>query len=210
MLAGFPQSNSCATSLLSPQWKQSYHSLGKNLIAPYVLWQLPPAPRRLWYCQGPLAPRFCATPCTIPTGTEQTEARNNPKSTIFPAVLAISSRVPGTVRLHIFQVAEPIPHPGLWGQNQALGAAAESNPCDDSYTKVEIKPQLKLRGSVSKEENQKLPTSGKTCRLNPHNWISRLCVYGIYKRTMRDPAKENTLALADTDIRGKATAGGPD
>ena len=27
---------------------------------------------------------------------------------------------------------------------------------------------------------------------------------------MRDPAKENTLALADTDIRGKDTAGGPD
>ena len=34
-----------------------------------------------------------------------------------------------------------------------------------------------------------LPTSYTSCRLNPHNHLCRLCVYGIYKRTLRAPTK---------------------
>ena len=35
--------------------------------------------------------------------------------------------------------------------------------------------------------------------------LGRFCVYGIYKRTLRAPTKENTLALIAVDIGGKNT-----
>ena len=50
-----------------------------------------------------------------------------------------------------------------------------------------------------------LPSSYTSCRLNPHDWLDRLCVYGIYKRTLRAPTKENTLFLIAVDIGGKKT-----
>ena len=64
---------------------------------------------------------------------------------------------------------------------------------DDPHVEVEIKPQLKPKGSVAKEED--LPTSCTSCRLNPQDQLGRLCVYGIYKRTLRAPTKEDALAL---------------
>jgi len=56
-----------------------------------------------------------------------------------------------------------------------------------------------------RKDTQNLPTSYTSCRLNPHNQLSRLCVYGIYKRPLRVPTKENTLALIAVDIGGKNT-----
>ena len=50
---------------------------------------------------------------------------------------------------------------------------------------------------------ENLPTSCTSFRLNPHNQVGKLCVYGIYKRTLRGPTKENTLALAAVDTGGK-------
>ena len=50
-----------------------------------------------------------------------------------------------------------------------------------------------------------LPTSCTSCRLNPHDQVGRLCVYAIYKLTMRAPTKENLLILAAVDRRGKNT-----
>ena len=76
---------------------------------------------------------------------------------------------------------------------------------DDPQVEVEIKPQLKPRGSVVKEEDPNLPTSCTNCRLNPCDQLSRLCVYGIYKRPLRTPTKENALALIAVDIGGKNT-----
>ena len=74
------------------------------------------------------------------------------------------------------------------------------------HAEVEIKPQLKPRGSVwLRKMTQNLPTSCTNCRLNPHDQLSRLCVYGIYKRPLRAPAKENALALIAVDIGGKNT-----
>ena len=72
---------------------------------------------------------------------------------------------------------------------------------DDPHAEVEIKPQLKPRGSVAKEEDQNLSTSCTNCRLNPHDQLGRLCVYGIYKRSLRAPTKENTLVLIALDWR---------
>ena len=76
---------------------------------------------------------------------------------------------------------------------------------DDPHAEVEIKPQLKPRGRQPKKKTQNLPTSCTSCRLNPHNQLSRLYVYGIYKRPLRAPTKENALVLIPVDIGGKNT-----
>ena len=75
---------------------------------------------------------------------------------------------------------------------------------DDPHAEVKIKPQLKPRGSVAKEENLKLSTSSCTrCRLNPRDQLGRLSVYAIYKKSLRAPTKENALVLIAVDIGGK-------
>ena len=76
---------------------------------------------------------------------------------------------------------------------------------DDPHVEVEIKPQLDPRGSVAKEEDPKPSHQLTSCRLNLHDQLSRLCVYGIYKGPLRAPTKENALALIALDIGGKST-----
>ena len=71
---------------------------------------------------------------------------------------------------------------------------------DNPHAEVEIKPQLKPRGSVTKEEDPNLPTSCTSCRLNPHDQLGRLFVYGIYKSTLRAPTEENALVLIAVDV----------
>ena len=61
------------------------------------------------------------------------------------------------------------------------------------HAEVEIKPQLKLRDTVSKEEDLKPSHRLYKLQTNPHNQLARLYVYGIYKRTLRASTKENTL-----------------
>ena len=56
-----------------------------------------------------------------------------------------------------------------------------------------------------RKKTQNLPTSCTSCRLNPHDQLGRLCVYGIYKRSLRAPAKENALVLIAVDTGGKNT-----
>ena len=56
---------------------------------------------------------------------------------------------------------------------------------------------------LKKIEN--LPTGCTSCRLNPQDQLARLCVYGIYKRSLRAPTEENILALIAVDIGGKNT-----
>ena len=55
------------------------------------------------------------------------------------------------------------------------------------------------------KKTQNLPTSCTNCRLNPHNQLGRLCVYRIYKRSLRAPTKENALVLIAVDIGSKNT-----
>ena len=54
-----------------------------------------------------------------------------------------------------------------------------------------------------RKKTQNLSTSCTSCRLNPHDQLGRLCVYGIYKRSFRAPTKENTLVLIAVDIGDK-------
>ena len=74
---------------------------------------------------------------------------------------------------------------------------------DDPNAVVEIKPQLKTRSSMAKQEDPKPSHQLYKCRLNPQNKLGRFCVYGIYKRTLRAPTKENALVLIAVDIAGK-------
>ena len=54
------------------------------------------------------------------------------------------------------QAAAPLPHLALTGANASPpGQPQEQTPVGDSHAEVEIKPQLKFRGSVNKEEDPK-------------------------------------------------------
>ena len=76
---------------------------------------------------------------------------------------------------------------------------------DNPHAEVEIKPQLKPRGSVTKEEDlkpfhqlYKLQTkSARPAR-------QTLCLW-TYERSLRAPTKENALALMAVDTGGKNT-----
>ena len=76
---------------------------------------------------------------------------------------------------------------------------------DDPHAEVEIKPQLKPGAVWLRKKTQSLPTSYRSFRLNPHNQLSRLCVYGIYERSLRALTNENVLVLIAADIGGKNT-----
>ena len=75
----------------------------------------------------------------------------------------------------------------------------------DPLAKVEIKPQLEPRGSMAKEEDPKLSHQLYKLQIKSTRSTSRLCVYGIYKRSLRAPTKENVLVLIAVDIGGKNT-----
>ena len=78
------------------------------------------------------------------------------KSTIFPAALADNSRVPAAARTPVTQAPTSPPHLALTEANPSPpGQPQEQTPVDNPHAEVEIKPQLKPRGSVSKEEDPK-------------------------------------------------------
>ena len=56
-----------------------------------------------------------------------------------------------------------------------------------------------------RKKTQNLLTSYTSCRLNLHDQLGRLYVYGIYKRTLRALTKENTIVQITVGIRGKNT-----
>ena len=70
---------------------------------------------------------------------------------------------------------------------------------DSPHAEVEIKPQLKPRGSEAKEEDPK--PSHQLYKL--HDQLGKLCVYGICEKTLRAPTEENTLVLIIVDIGGE-------
>ena len=82
-------------------------------------------------------------------------------------------------------VADPSPPGQSWEQTLV----------NDPQAVVRIKPQLSSRGRAIKEEGQKPFPSFTGCRLNPHNQLGGLYVYGTYKRTMSAPTHKTTLQL---------------
>ena len=76
---------------------------------------------------------------------------------------------------------------------------------DDPHAEVEIKPQLKPRGSVAKEEDPK--PSHQLYKLQIKSTRSTkqtFCLWNIYKDT-ESSTKENTLVLIAVYIGGKNT-----
>ena len=64
--------------------------------------------------------------------------------------------VPGTARTPATQAAAPPPHLALSGVHPSpSGQPQEQTPVDDPHAEVEMKPQLKPRGNVAKEEEPK-------------------------------------------------------
>ena len=76
---------------------------------------------------------------------------------------------------------------------------------DDPHVEMEIKPQLKPRGSVAKEDDPKHSHQLYKLPIKSQNQLSRLYVYEIYKKPLKAPTKENALALIAVDIGGKNT-----
>ena len=76
---------------------------------------------------------------------------------------------------------------------------------DDPHAEVEIKAQLKPRGNVAKEEDPKPSQHLYKLQIKSTWSTGRLCVYGIYERSLRALTKENTLALTAVDTGGKNT-----
>ena len=76
---------------------------------------------------------------------------------------------------------------------------------DDPHVEVEIKSQLKPRGSVAKEDDPKPSHQLYKLPIKSQDQLSRLCVYEIYKKPLRAPTKENALALIGVDIGDKNT-----
>ena len=76
---------------------------------------------------------------------------------------------------------------------------------DNSHVEVEIKPQLKPRGSVAKEEHPKPSHQLYKLQIKSTQSTRRLCVYEIYKRSLIAPTKQNTLVLIAVDIGVKNT-----
>ena len=94
--------------------------------------------------------------------------------------------VPGAARTPATQAAAPPPHLALTGADPSPpGQPREQIPVDNPHAEVEIKPQLKPRAIWLRKKTQNLPTSCTSYRLNPHDQLGRLCVYGIYKRRLR-------------------------
>ena len=97
------------------------------------------------------------------------------------------------------QAAAPPPHLALTGADPSpLGQPQEQAPVDGPHAEVEIKSQLKPGSSLAKEEDPK--PSDHLYKLQ-----IRLCAYGISKRTLRAPTKENALALITVDIGSENT-----
>ena len=85
--------------------------------------------------------------------------------------------VPDADRTPATQAATPPPHLALTGANPSPpGHPQEQSPVEGLHAEVEIKPQLKPRGSVwLRKMTQNLPTSCTNCRLNTYNQLCRLC-----------------------------------
>ena len=78
------------------------------------------------------------------------------------------------------QAAAPPPHLALTGANPSPpGQPQEQTQVDNPHLEVEIKPQLKPRGSVANEEDLNFPTSFTSYGLNPHNQLGRLSLWNL-------------------------------
>ena len=88
--------------------------------------------------------------------------------------------MPGAARNPETQTAAPPPQLALTGPNPSSpGQPREQTPVDDPHAEVEIKLQLKSRGSVVKEEDPKPSYQLYKLQLNPYDQLGTLCLWNI-------------------------------
>ena len=75
----------------------------------------------------------------------------------------------------------------------------------DPHIEVEIKPQLKPRGSVAKEEDPKPSHQLFRLQIKSTRPTKQTLSMEYIKRPLRAPTKENALALTAVGIGGKNT-----
>ena len=104
------------------------------------------------------------------------------------------------------QAAAPPPHLALTGvKPRPPGQPQEQTPRDDPHAEVEIKPEVKPRGSVTEEEDPKPSHQVYKLPIKSAGSPRQTRVCGIYKRALRAPTKESALVLIAVDIWGKNT-----
>ena len=129
------------------------------------------------------------------------------KSTVFSAALATNPLstwcCQNPCNPSSCTTSTPGPHRG---KPKPSRAASGANPAEPPTHRGGKKITIETQGQCGWERRPKtFPPAIKAGRLNPHNQRGRLCVYGIYKRSLRAPTKENTLVLIAVDIGGKNT-----
>ena len=127
------------------------------------------------------------------------------KSTIFSAALAANPLSTWCCQNPCdpssCTTSTPGPHRGKPKPSRATSGA---NPAEQPTHRGEKKITIETQGQCGWERRPKtFPPAIKAGRLNPHDQRGRLCVYGIYKSSLRAPTKENTLVLIAVDIGGK-------
>ena len=98
------------------------------------------------------------------------------------------------------QAAAPPPQLALMGVKlNPPRQPQEESFVDKPHAEIKINPQLKPRGGVAIKDDPNVPTSSTSCRLNPHDQLCRLCVYGIRKSSIKAiTTKIQTQSSADT------------
>ena len=138
------------------------------------------------------------------------EAQKNPKSTIFPAVLDSGSpeylRLPGLLRskqLHHLHTESSL------GKIQFLQGSLGSKPLGMTHAEVEIKPQLKPRGSVAKKKNPKPSHQWYKLQIKSTKSTRQiLCLWNIEKVNETSKRKHTSIG-SYRQCRQEHAIGGP-
>ena len=120
------------------------------------------------------------------------------QSTIFPAALAVNSLeylvLPEPLQPKQLHHSTPGPHRGeLKSSRTTLGANPSGQPTCRGGNKTTIEtqgPGQPSLASVAKEEDTKLSHQLYKLQIKSTYHLGRLCVYGIFKRSLRVPTKE--------------------
>ena len=100
--------------------------------------------------------------------------------------------------------SKPGPHRG---RPKSSRAASGPNPSEWSTCRSGNNATVETQGRVAKEEDPTPSHQLYKLQIKSTWFTGRLCVYGIYKRTLSAPTKENQLVLIAVDIGSKNTKG---
>ena len=148
--------SSCATFMLNTHWGRAV-TAKKNLASTHAGW--------FWSCQKLCNPVDCGLPGFSVGEVSRQEhwsvlANTSCHTLLEHYISCFPSHqllwVPGAARTPATQASTPPPLLALTGVDPSPpGQPQGQTPVDDPHAEVETKPQLKPKGSVTKEENPK-------------------------------------------------------